>query len=123
MFFKKTAARVAQEVRLRLGPGRVALLDEGSNFFGLQSKGVRQIRGNGCLALSPDEILFVMWWPRRELRIARDRITGVERTKWHIGKTVGRNLLKVHFVNDAGAADSAAWYVSDLASWQAALSS
>jgi hypothetical protein len=119
--FDKTAARVADELRNRLGPGRVVLIDESANSFGVQSRGIWQMRGNGCLALTSDEIVFVMWWPRRELRIPRSRITSVEQTKWHLGKTRGRALLKVGFVNEAGAPDSVAWYVTHLAEWKAAL--
>ena len=119
--FRKTRERVAQDVRARLGAGRVLLLEDGANSFGVESKGRAQIRGNGCLAATLDEILFVMWFPRREVRIARSAVTAVERAKSHLGKTVGRPLLRVRFTNDEGRPDSVAWWVADVSEWGALL--
>jgi hypothetical protein len=95
--------------------------DESANFFGVESRGMAQIRGNGHLAASPSRILFIMWWPRRELTIPLDQVRAVERTKSHLGKTMGRELLRVRFTNAAGEPDSVAWLVRDLAAWESAL--
>ena len=92
------------------------LEDDSANYFGRTSKSAFQIRGNGCLALGPDRLVFVMWFPRRELVIERSSITGVDTTRWHLGKTVGRPLLRVTF-----GGESAAWLVRDLSHWEAAL--
>lgn len=119
--FKKTRARVATEVQARLGAGRILLVEDRANSFGVESLGRGQIRGNGCLAATDDEILFVMWFPRREIRIPRDRVTSVERARAHLGKTVGRELIRVRFTNENGRPDSIAWWVSDPARWEAAL--
>ena len=97
-------------------------MEESALSFGVESKGVWQVRGNGCLAATNDEILFVMWLPRKELSIPRDRVTGIERAKSHLGKRIGRELLRVRFTNDSGQPDSIAWYVRDLATWEATLS-
>lgn len=123
ILLRKRRRAIAAAVRARLGEGNVVAAEGSANFFGVESKGKAQIRGNGHLAASPDEILFVMWFPRRELSIPRHRVTGVERTRSHLGKTVGRELLRVRFTNDAGEADSAAWLVRDLAAWEAVLTS
>ena len=119
--FKKLRDRAADEVRASLGAERVLLLEDGANSFGVESGGRWQIRGNGCLAVTADEILFVMWWPRREVRIPRSAITAVERAKSHLGKTVGRALLRVRFTNDEGRPDSVAWWVGDVSRWEAVL--
>lgn len=95
--------------------------DDSANFFGVESRGAAQIRGNGYLAASPDEILFIMWLPRRELAIPLSRVTAVERATSHLGKTIGRELLRVRFTNDAGQPDSVAWFVRDLPMWESAL--
>jgi hypothetical protein len=92
------------------------LEDASANYFGRTSKSRFQLRGNGCLALGPERLVFVMWWPRRELVIERDSITGVDTTKVHLGKTVGRPLLRVTFGDE-----SAAWLVRELNQWPAAL--
>lgn len=119
--FKKTRARIVQQIEARVGQGRILLLDDRANSFGVESQGPWQIRGNGCLAATADEILFVMWWPRKEVRISRDSVTAVERARSHLGKTVGHMLLRLRFTNSEGSPDSIAWWVNDLDRWEALL--
>jgi len=121
MFFRRMQRRVAAELRARLGEASILAIEERANGFGVESGGPFQVRGNGCLALTDDELVFLMWLPRRELRILRSAITGVERTRWHLGKTMGRELLRVRFQNEAGQSDSAAFLVGDLPMWEALL--
>lgn len=111
------------EVRSTLGEGRIVAIDNRANCFGLESAGAMQIRGNGCLAATHDELLFIMWIPRRVIRIRRERITAIERAKSHLGKTIFRPLLHVRFSDDQGKPDSVAWYVRNLLGWEATLSS
>lgn len=119
--FKKKRARVVQEIEASVGRDRILLLEDGANSFGVESQGRWQIRGNGCLAATANEILFIMWWPRREVRIARDSVTAVERARSHLGKYVGHQLLRVRFTNPDGNPDSIAWWVADLERWEALL--
>lgn len=117
--FGKWRRVTSSEVRARLG--EVVVLDDSALFFGIESGGATQLRGNGCLGASGTEVVFVRWWPRKEVRIERERITAIERTRSHLGKRIGRDLLKVIFTNDQGQADSIAWFVNDLSAWEAAL--
>lgn len=104
-----------------LGRREPVVIDERANFFGVESAGARQWRGNGCLAASDEAIAFAMWLPRRTLRIDRSRLVAADRTQSHLGKTVGRPLLRVRFETDGGDSDVAAWYVTDLDRWLDAL--
>jgi hypothetical protein len=119
--FKKMRARAVAQIEARVGRDRILLLEDGANSFGVESRGRWQIRGNGCLAATADEILFIMWWPRREVRIPRSAITGVERARSHLGKTVGHQLLRVHFTSAEGRPDSIAWWVRDVSRWETLL--
>ena len=121
VILKRFRRRSAEDVRSRLGAENISVIDERANSFGIESKGVVQIRGNGCLAASDEELMFLMWLPRRELVIPRPLITGVERVRSHLGKTIGRDLLKVTFTSSEGNPDSVAWYVSDIEAWESAL--
>jgi hypothetical protein len=121
VLFKRMRRRVAEDVSSRLGAGRIVAIDEGANSFGVESKGVAQVRGNGCLAATAEEILFLMWFPRKELRIPRNRIIAVEQPRSHLGKSYGGPLLKIHFTDDQGKPDSVAWAVNDLPMWAALL--
>jgi hypothetical protein len=62
------------------------LLEEpGANSLGVQSAGRRQVRGNGNLALTDDELLFAQWAPQRLVRIPRRSIVEVSRANTHLG--------------------------------------
>lgn len=121
VLLRRRRRKIAAYVDARLGGEGIVAADASANFFGVESRGRAQLRGNGHLAASHSQILFVMWLPRRELTIPRDRVTAVERTRSHLGKSVGRELLRVGFTNDAGAPDSVAWLVRDLAAWESVL--
>ncbi|MCG8431220.1 MAG: hypothetical protein MJA29_08600 [Candidatus Omnitrophica bacterium] len=92
-----------------------------ANYFGRESEGRMQMRGNGVLVFTPEELYFEMWLPQEELRIPLSSITGVETPMRHLGKSKGRRLLKVHFRNEKGEKDSAAWIVNRLEKWKKAL--
>ena len=92
-----------------------------ANLFGIQSRGMKQIRGNGILLLTASQIYFRMLLPRRELLVPLSSITAVETPKSFLGKTKGRKLLKVDFRNDTGGSDSAAWLVPDPDKWVEAI--
>ncbi len=89
----------------------------GANFFGQESLKLRQVRGNGVLVLTPKELYFEMWVPKRVYRIPLYSIIDFEETKWHLRKTKNRPLLKIIFTNHNGETDSAAWIVRDLDLW------
>lgn len=104
-----------------LGGRDPVLVDELANCFGVESAGVTQLRGNGCLALGPDLLVFAMWLPKRDIVIPRNRIQAVDTAGSHLGKTVMRRLLRVAWTREDGTQDRVAWFVRDLDAWLAAL--
>jgi len=88
-----------------------------ANLFGIESGGMKQIRGNGILLLTSSQLYFRRLMPRRELLVPLSSITSVETPKKFLGKTKGVKLLKIDFRNDIGGVDSAAWQVPDLDKW------
>ena len=102
--------------------GEDLLRQDDANTFGVESAGKWQVRGNGNLALTKRELLFAQWVPNRLLRIPRSDIVEVTTVRSHLGKGIGRDLLKVAWTNDLGAADSIAFWVPDLDGWLEALS-
>lgn len=95
----------------------------GANFFGQQSRGMGQVRGNGVLALTRTKLYFLMWLPKREFEIPLTAVTGVERPRSFLGKSKGIELLKVAFRNDKGESDAMAWVVPELDEWERAVRS
>lgn len=88
-----------------------------ANLFGIKSRGMKQIRGNGILLLTSSQLYFRMLLPKRELLMPLRSITSVETPLSFLGKTKGMKLLKIDFRNNVGGTDSAAWLVPDLEKW------
>lgn len=103
--------------------GTVPLRESDANSFGVESAGPWQVRGNGNLALTEEELLFAQWIPNRVLRIPRSSILEVSTARTHLGKTMGRKLLKVVWTDEQGERDSIALWVKDLDGWLVALDS
>jgi hypothetical protein len=115
LFFRaisQALRRQADEVRQRYPDAK--LVAPGANFFGQQSLGVRQIRGNGTLVLTDTELFFQKFKPRKDFHIPLPSISAIETPKSHLGKTAGRPLLKVVYRKESGAEDAIAWYVPNL---------
>jgi hypothetical protein len=114
---RRTAARA--DLRRLLGYER-PLLEADARLVGVRSLGWGQLRGTGSMALSSRELVFVMWVPRRELRIQRHAITGAETGHGLAGKWTSGRLLHVRWrVGDT--TDEAAWAVPEMEAWLAAL--
>lgn len=113
--------RRANRVRQRFP--QAALVVPAANFFGQESRGTAQVRGNGTLILTDTELYFEQLVPRREFHIPLSSITAVETPRSHLGKSVGRPLLKVAYRDDEGNPDSIAWYVTNLDTVQSTLES
>jgi len=112
--------KVHEDLKMRLAGRTVIRESIGANFFGLTSRGVGQVRGNGVLVLTRDKLFFQMFIPRREVEIPIDAITTVSTPRSHLGKSKGMRLLHVAF-HSVGGEDAAAWVVADVDQWVADL--
>ncbi len=116
-FVRRWRAEAQADLDRYLEGRPTVLVADGANLFGVESIGVAQMRGNGILAATDDEVVFVMWKPRKIVRIARDRIDAVETPRSHLGKTTLVKLLKLVYRNEGGDRDSAAWSLRELDPW------
>jgi hypothetical protein len=108
----RSLRRQADAVRQRFPHAKLVV--PGANFFGLESLGAGQVRGNGTLVLTGTELYFEKLVPRQDFHIPLSSISAIETPTSHLGKTVGRRLLKIRYRDDAGTTDAIAWYVPDL---------
>jgi hypothetical protein len=92
-------------------------IDRTASFFGQESHGSAQMRGNGTLILTDTDLIFEMWVPDKQFLIPLHSIQSIENPISFLGKSRLAPLLKVVYVNDQGAADSIAWQVADLGGW------
>jgi len=62
---KKIFKKRINEIHENYNNRSVLLVDDISNFFGLESSGVWKVRGNGVLLLTEEELFFGMWKPKK----------------------------------------------------------
>jgi len=110
----KAQTKEAEELLERFRDKKVVTVKSGANFFGQESLGYSQMRGNCSLVITEDEIFSEMWLPKRSFTIPVASIVSIETPKSFLGKSRGRPLLKVVFTNENGVNDSAAWQVRGL---------
>ena len=89
--------------------------------LGLESRGRGQVRGNGWLVLTDEELRFRQWIPQRETRIPLTAVTAAETKRTWLGKWVGSKLLCVRWRTPDGSEDAMAWQVRDREGWLAAI--
>jgi len=115
--FHKLFRRRINKIHEKYKNEKILIIDDISNFFGLESLGVWKIRGNGVLLLTEEELFFGMWKPEKEFSIPVSSIIEITNPKTHMHRSVNRPLLKVTFKNKKGEIDSAAWFVRELEKW------
>lgn len=92
-------------------------MDRTASFFGQESLGAMQMRGNGILILTDSELIFEQWTTNTEFRIPVRNIQAIENPTSFLGKSRFVPLLKVVYTTDQGGMDAMAWQVRDLGGW------
>lgn len=102
-------------------PSTIWRTEPSANFFGLKSRGAFQIRGNGVLVLTAEELWFSRFALQLVISIPLKQIQDVCLVKSHLGKRVfGSQLLYVEFQTSEGV-DAVAWFVAQPQEWQSAI--
>jgi hypothetical protein len=102
--------------RIKIKTSDILIMDKNSNFFGLQSLGIKQLRGNCVLILTKNHLHSYFILPRYDIKIPLKNIENISLTKSFLGKSIFKNLIKVDF-KKGDKTDSAAWFVHDTDSW------
>lgn len=105
------------EILKNFDSSKIILGPSSANSFGQESLGLGQVRGNGILILTNNELFFGMYLPKKDFNIPLNAIAKIDIVKSHLKKTKSRKLLKVHFTNMNGQPDSIAWLINDLDTW------
>ena len=110
-----------ERMQARFRPEQILRSETTANFVGLESRGLPQVRGNGVLVLTRDELWFSRWALRDDFSMPLHQIEQILLVDAHLGKRYfGRKLLYVQFQTPQGK-DAAAWAVGDPESWQRAI--
>lgn len=91
-----------------------------ANFFGELSKGGRQIRGNGALVLTKNDLHFIRAVPFKTYKIPIGSIIEISLPKSFNGKSVFSALLCVQYRSDTRS-DAIAWAVKNPENWKKAI--
>ncbi len=105
------------EVNQRFENEHVILMALNASFFGEQSRGIRQIRGNGALVFTEKELYFLRACPRKEIIIPLDQLVSVSLRKSHLGKSIFQSLLWVEYHTETPV-DSVAWAINNPDEWK-----
>lgn len=92
----------------------------GSNFSGLESQGLMQIRGNGFIALTRHDLRITRALPPAEWRIPHRQIKGVSLESSFLSKGRIMKVLVVTF-EETGRQDRIGVYVRDGVGWAEAI--
>jgi hypothetical protein len=94
-----------------------------ANGLGRRSRGLSQLRGNGLLILTPEQLIFHPLVGGEPYAISLDSILAVEGPKVHLGKTRFRPLLALRYRSSEEEVDEdlVAWDLRDREAWVEAI--
>lgn len=119
-WLKSVLKKRREEVARRFRRIKIIRQHNFAQFYGLESRGHAQARGNGVLVLTADELYFLQALPRREFIIPIDSITDVTNPRSHLGKSNMRKILRIDFAIKRKE-DAIAWNVDDVDAWTKAV--
>jgi hypothetical protein len=93
---------------------------EGANFSGLESQGIGQVRGNGFIALTGEDLRITRAIPAAEWRIPHRQIKQATLEPSFLGKRRGSPVLVITFEADSQV-DRLGVYVRDGQAWVEAI--
>ena len=102
---------------------KIKEFDSKANFMGRKSAGYKQIRGNGVLLLTEEEIVFERWFPEKRIVIPINSVQNTEIVNSFLGKSKSKSILKIDFRDKEGNSDSCGWIVEDYEDWIANIKS
>lgn len=122
LFWLKRVFRTRrEEVEKRFQGQKIILQHNFAHFYGRESIGHFQIRGNGVLVMTAHELYFLLALPRREFKIPIHNITAVSNPRSHLGKSNICKLLRIDFSNGEKK-DAIAWMVGrNVEAWTQAI--
>jgi len=119
-FFSSTRKKLENHIQKRFDKNEIIGATTNANFFGEQSKGAKQVRGNGALVLTKDQIYFIRAVPFKEYTIPLKSVSIVSLPNYFNGKSIFSKLLCVQYETGLES-DAIAWAVKNPESWKKAI--
>lgn len=119
-FFSSTQRKLEKYVRSTFTESEIIGVTTRANFFGLQSRGSRQLKGNGAIILTDENLFAIRAIPFKEIIIPTTNITAVSLQHSFNGKTILKKLLCIHY-QDGGHEEALAYGVAHPEKWKLAI--
>jgi hypothetical protein len=103
----------------RLGRDTIVAIEPRAVGFATDPEEAGGLRGQGCLAVNDEELLFVTTAGRKEFAIPRSSITSVECSG--DPRSPVKSTLMVTYTGDGGGEVTAGWRLPDMPDWLTAL--
>jgi len=117
MIFKSIQSRLGKYIQKKFDKKDIIGATTRANFFGEKAKGSKQLRGNGALVLTKNQLFFVRAVPLKEFKIPIRSISKVSLPASFNGKSVFSKLLCVHYTIGEEK-NSIAWEVKNPETWK-----
>ncbi len=119
-FFSSTRRKLETHIQKNFDRSEIIGVTTNANFFGEQSKGAKQVRGNGALVLTKDQIYFIRAVPFKEYTITLKSVSRVSLPNSFNGKSIFSKLLCIQY-ETGSESDAIAWAVKNPESWKKAI--
>ena len=117
LFFSSTRKKLENHIQKNFSKNEIIGVTTNANFFGEQSKGAKQVRGNGALVLTKDRIYFIRAVPFKEYTIPLKSVSKVSLPNSSNGKSIFSKLLCIQY-ETGSELDAVAWAVKNPESWK-----
>jgi len=117
LIFKSVRGNLEKHIQEKFETKDIIGATTRANFFGIKSKGVKQVRGNGAMVLTKDRLWFIRAVPLKEYEIPVNSIKRVSLPRSFNGKSVFAKLLCIHYEHN-GVEDSIAWAIKNPLRWK-----
>jgi len=120
LLFASIQTKLRNHIQQKFDKEEIIGMTTSANFFGKQSKGGKQLRGNGAFVLTKNQVCFIRAVPFKEYVIPLKSITEVSLPNSFNGRSVFSKLLCIQYKTDSGQ-DAMAWAMKDPESWKKAI--
>ncbi len=120
LLFSYTRKKLENHILKKFDKNDILGATTDANFFGEQSKGAKQLRGNGALILTKDQLYFARAVPFKEYTIPLKSVSKVSLPNSFNGRSILSTLLCIQY-KTGSESDAIAWAVKDPGSWKKAI--
>jgi hypothetical protein len=120
LYYSSVRKKLGELIQRRFAEEDIIGATTKANCFGLKSLGSFQLRGNGALILTKEQVCFLMASPEKEYVVSLKSISSVSMPKSFNGKSVFSPLLHIQFFtgDDQKVQDEIAWVIHDPREWK-----